>query len=326
MRKKIAILLCLIFVLAGALIGCTGGYAKLPKKNKFVLDNSWKQTFNDDFDTLNLDNWKVGDMAGNKHIRRAGIYTDSSDVLFAKDGNLFIRTLYKTSEYGTGWHTSWLESSVIKGEASTKNPNYKGLSQKYGYFEIRCKVPESVGIWSAFWMMPDGAKGMTNEDIISTGTDGLEVDIMESPYMYNKVTTLNTHVVHGDGYGAHLTSDKSATYFVPKMYTQFHTYAVEWNESEYIFYVDGYETFRTKYNKRTEDGGIEKTLGVSQVPEYLILSVEVAGMEKDGVITPGKTTDANGNLVDFWCGNPDTNDKTKSYDFVVDYVKAYQKA
>ncbi|MEG1609142.1 MAG: hypothetical protein RR348_04665, partial [Clostridia bacterium] len=76
---------------------------------------------------------------------------------------------------------------------------------------------------------------------------------------------------------------------------------------------------------RDKDNKIVETLGVSQVPEYLILSVEVGGTEKNGVLVPGKTFDANGNAVDFWCGNPDSNDKSLSYDFVVDYVKSYQK-
>ncbi|MEG1394650.1 MAG: glycoside hydrolase family 16 protein [Clostridia bacterium] len=327
MKKKFAVLVCLILTLCCALVGCSNSYKKLPTKgNKFVLDNSWKMTFCDDFDSVNLDNWKVNTMPDNKNIRRAGIYTDSSDVLFANGGNLFIRTLYKTSAAGTGWHTSWLESSVVKGEASTTNPDYTGLSQTYGYFEIRCKVPASVGIWSAFWMMPDGAKGMTQNDELNTGHDGLEVDIMESPYMYNKVKNLNTHVAHGDGYGDNLKSDKSDTYKVPNMYTEFHTYALEWNADEYIFYIDGFETYRTKYVQRDEKGNITKTLGVSQVAEYLILSVEVAGCEKDGALVPGKTfNSATGEFEDFWCGNPDTNDKSKSYDFVIDYVKAYQK-
>lgn len=48
-------------------------------------------------------------------------------------------------------------------------------------------------------------------------------------------------------------------------YEEFNTYGLEWNEDEYIFYINGVETFRTSFG------------GVSQNPEYVILSVEMRG-------------------------------------------------
>ena len=66
-----------------------------------------------------------------------------------------------------------------------------------------------------------------------------------------------------------------------------------------------------------------ETLGVSQVKEYIILSVEAGGYsEKDGTLVPGKNEDG----TDYWCGDPMSNDKDKYYDFVIDYVRVYQKA
>ena len=42
----------------------------------------------------------------------------------------------------------------------------------------------------------------------------------------------------------------------------FHTYAVAWSPDEYVFYVDGVETWRTKAG------------GVSQVPAVLRFTIE----------------------------------------------------
>ena len=127
------------------------------------------------------------------------------------------------------------------------------------------------------------------------------------------------HVVHGEGY-SNTRSDRPATYEGPNMYSQYHTYGVLWTEEEYVFYIDGRETWRTSYSP---DG---ETLGVSQVEEYLLLTVEVGGYEdENGVLHPGVTLE-DGVEVPFWCGDPDDNDKTKTYDFVIDYVRVYQKA
>ena len=60
--------------------------------------------------------------------------------------------------------------------------------------------------------------------------------------------------------------------------------------------------------------------------EYLLLTVEGGGYEdENGVLHPGVTLE-DGVEVPFWCGDPDDNDKTKTYDFVIDYVRVYQKA
>ena len=80
-------------------------------------------------------------------------------------------------------------------------------------------------------------------------------------------------------------------------YEKFNTYGLEWNEKEYIFYVNGIKTGRSSFG------------GASMVPEFLILSVEV-GEENaisgaswaEGVLAPGCETT----------------------DFIVDYVRAYQ--
>lgn len=53
-----------------------------------------------------------------------------------------------------------------------------------------------------------------------------------------------------------------------------------------------------------------------------MLSMEVGGGTDDnGNPIPGK--DKDGNI--WWCGDVTTNDTGKKYDFVVDYVRVYQK-
>ena len=40
---------------------------------------------------------------------------------------------------------------------------------------------------------------------------------------------------------------------------------------------------------------------------------------------PGQERNADGELTVNWAGTPEDNDKTKAYDFLVDYVKVYRE-
>ncbi len=321
MKKTIAftILLLICTACSLALLSACTGAVEIPEEKTLasVLEaGGYELVFADEFDGNSVDytKWKTGYAGG---VRRAAYYEDSADTLFVKDGTLTIRTLYKDGQYGEGWYTSWLETSTRDdGAGIRRSENYTGFSATYGYFEARCIAPPTIGIWSAFWLMPDEGTGMSEADVLGTGADGVEIDVMESPWMYSLLDKgSNVHVVHGDGYSA-TKSESSPRYKIPDMYTEFHTYGVLWTETEYIFYIDGAETWRTSH---TVDG---VTLGVSEVNEYMILSVEVGGYEaEDGTLVEGKNADGS----DFWCGNPAKNDKSKSYDFVIDYVRVYRK-
>ena len=48
------------------------------------------------------------------------------------------------------------------------------------------------------------------------------------------------------------------------IYDDYNTYGVLWNDDEYIFYINGKETYRTSFG-----------LGVSEAPENLIVSLEL---------------------------------------------------
>ena len=326
MKKTLFILIAAalaVCVSVACLTACGSDALPLPEEvtlNEVLEKGGYELVWGDEFDGDQIDytKWRVGYKGG---VRRAGYYLDTEDAVFVKDGALTIRTRYmEDGVYGPGWYTSWVDSAVgdTVGSSIAHSDEYRGFSGKYGYYEVRCITPPSVGIWSAFWLMPDGgAVGMSENDIKGTGTDGLEVDVMESPYMYMDSSPYNVHVVHGEGY-SDTRSDRSATYEVPGMYSGYHTYGVLWTEEEYVFYIDGRETWRTKYSP---DG---ETLGVSQVEQYLLLTVEVGGYQsEDGAMHPGVTLE-DGVEVPFWCGNPDDNDKTKAYDFIIDYVRVYQ--
>lgn len=225
-----------------------------------------------------------------EYIRRGG-YWDKDQCLL--DGeNLVIRTEFKQEgKYGSGWYTGMLNTRSL-------------FEYKYGYFEIRCKAPKAEGLWSAFWLLAD-----TYNTVSGNGHGGAEIDIMESPFYhdpYNNANYQNTtlHTIHIDGYGKDHKSVASPKVEVQKnMYDEFNTYGVLWTESEYVFYVNGVESYRTSF-------------GVSDVAQYMILSIEIAGKQ-------GSANPSNPKNQFCWSGEI-TNNSEKAFDFVIDYVKVYQ--
>jgi beta-glucanase (GH16 family) len=75
------------------------------------------------------------------------------------------------------------------------------------------------------------------------------------------------HNLHWNGYGKHHKSE-GIKVKIEGVDKGFHTFGLEWNADEYVFYVDGKETWRT-------------TEAVSHRPEYMILSAELTGWGGD---------------------------------------------
>ncbi|MBQ8210586.1 MAG: glycoside hydrolase family 16 protein [Clostridia bacterium] len=274
------------------------GLPAIPSGQDLALDERFELVWQDEFDGDKLDStkwsteWWVT-------MRKGGYWHD--DMISVRDGNLVITTAYfdeplenyyeekwgsviDFDEYKPGWYTGCI----------TTNGKFE---QTYGYFECRCILPKSTGMWSAFWMMNDGVFNVDN-----SGQDGTEVDIFESMYYKDVVWGYGDAVISGihyDGYGEESKGDSIDKWFANNPYEEFNTYGLEWNEDEYIFYINGVETGRIS------------TGGVSQNPEYLLLSCEVAGengvayADRHGVgemsMKPGDTAE-----------------------FIVDYVRVYQ--
>ncbi len=253
-----------------------------PKKASNKVDMSkFTLVFEDDFDGNRLN----GEIWRNCTGVRKGGFWDGKQA-FLRDGNLIIRTEYKENgKYGAGYYN---------GRVDTRAK----YTQTYGYFECRCILPAAQGLWSAFWL--------TNDDVSKSGTPGTkgtEIDVFESPLYYRqncgRDNSMITSNLHWCGYDWQTKYKNVTISKANNPYAEFNTYGLEWNENEYIFYINGVETGRSKSG------------GVSKAPEFLILSCEVDGVSGvpfygwSGVITDNR----NGELP---------------AEFVVDYVRAYQ--
>ncbi len=260
----------------------------IPYKSGGLDMSKYQLTWSDEFDGDELDfsKWDGHFFNHGETVIRRGSYWNT-DLCSVKDGNLHIASKYYPDGLNgngkPGWYTAGIDTS-------------KSFEQKQGYFECRCILPKGYGQWAAFWTFCSGV-GLTDHD----GEKGAEIDIFESPFYGNDKKIMKNTVesnIHINGYGDKHRHDHVCQAFVAanNPYEEYNTYGLEWNEKEYIFYINGVESGRTEF-------------GVSQVPEWLILSVEIAG--NDGVVDE---------TFRGHCINDEDNEMT---DFIVDYVRAY---
>ena len=262
--------------------------------------SKFELVWSDEFEGDELDKSKWGYNWWERE-RKGGYWHE--DMVDVKDGNLVITTAYykdglptpdayknyfanrpNDKDYGPGWYTGVIET--------------RGKHEWcYGYFECRAILPASSGMWSAFWMMNEGVY-----NVDGSSKDGTEVDIFESMYYKDEGLGYGDAVISGihyDGYGEGHQGDSIDKWFCNNPYEEYNTYGLEWNENEYIFYINGVETGRLS------------TGGVSQNPEYLILSCEVAG--ENGVANADRH--GTGKI---------SMGKNDTAEFIVDYVRVYQ--
>lgn len=194
----------------------------------------WKLVWQDEFNGKQVDESKwerVGDWP-----RRGALWLKENAYLDG-EGNLVIRSKKSGDKYSCGGVRS-------RGK----------FTHAFGYYEIRCKVPDEVGTWAAFWLFA-GSVGRVGNG----ATDGAEIDIFEA--VWRNEDKINV-AIHWDGYG------KDHKSFAKKIQTPgvnegFHTFALDWTPDEYIFYYDNKEILRTSAG------------GICQVPLYIKVTSEI---------------------------------------------------
>lgn len=223
--------------------------------SKFVLE--WDDEFENGFDTKRWQGHYV--YGANDTQLRDTAWWNREQVSFTDDGCLKITAEYKEDgPKGAGYYSYGMETNPNKCYDS----GYEGYEQLYGYFEIRCILPKGAGINPAFWLLCDGMF----DDPTDGGITGAEIDILETNTDYDpKSPSFNSIVqtIHVDSYDEYHKWENQGEFYADDPYNKFNTYGVEWNEDEYIFYINGVETARTSFG------------GVCQVPLYLIISVGV---------------------------------------------------
>jgi len=232
-----------ILVLTLALVAACQASPRLPSQLPAIASD-YSLTFRDEFDgrVLDASKWRPRSLGP----RKLGVVVEEASRLNGK-GQLEMRLTQEGDQY----HIAQISTQET-------------FLQRYGYFECRARVNHELGAHTAFWLQsPSLGKGL--DDPARFGT---EIDIFE--YHIKNGRSWVYQNLHWNGYGeSHRQAGTKVE--IAGVETGYHTFGLLWTPAEYVFYVDGAETWRTD-------------TAVSQIPEYMILSVELTGW--GGVVNP----------------------------------------
>ena len=257
MCRSFCVMACVVLVGTSCLFSAqrkAKTVSKIPVKG-------YRLAWSDEFNGTALDGKKWGYRALGP--RKGGVNVKDTVRLDGK-GHLVLTT----KRSGDKYHTAMIATQ-------------KKFETTFGYFECRVLLQKQVGHWSAFWLQtPTMGKTVGN-----TTASGTEIDIFE--YLRKKGDVVQ-HTLHWDGYGKHHKS-AGKTPRIAGLSRGWHTFGLLWTKKEYVFTVDGKETWRTGK-------------AISGRSQYIILSLEVGG----------------------WAG--DISRATLPDSLTVDYVRVYKKA
>jgi beta-glucanase (GH16 family) len=235
----------------------------LKSQNAEGKSGSYHLTFDEEFNQFNASRWQTCDfweMRNNPGDFQAQWFADSTSV----------------SEDGTkvGHHPFSVENGVLKIIAQpTPAQVYSGpqnlpfvsgqltsahkFTQRYGYFELRAKVPAGKGLWSRFWLLTDDGIWPGEYDVFEIL--GKEKNDIHQNTHYRTAT--QPHGVEGGTYKAINPYDG-----------EFHTYGFLWEKTGVTWYVDGVATL-TKSNR-------------VDIPMYVLIDLAVG--KDPGNLWPGE--------------------------------------
>jgi beta-glucanase (GH16 family) len=249
------------------------------------VPGNWTKTFEDDFDggALDMTRWTLPDKD------EASIW-DAAGINSARNAGVTNGCLYLKCEKPA--HLDVADPRLrSRPYLSTVVTTFDKFAQKYGYFEARMKLPTAMGMWPAFWMMPDRGQGHGSywgrQD---TKNGGMEIDIMEhlvrfGPFRYNIA-------MHWDGYQKEHKFIGTERIYCQADKDGFITSGLLWEPGKLTFYCNGHVV------------GVWQNERVATIPGYLMFTLPTGGWGTFGIVDDAK-------LPDY---------------FLVDYVRVWQKA
>jgi beta-glucanase (GH16 family) len=212
-----------------------------------VATVSLHRTFHDDFDEPPLSNGRwVPHYAGGAAWPEARYWGGDGSDFKRKDSWNGEQQIYVDPRYGGRANTPLgldpfrVRNGILSIVASRTPPELKPVlfnneyisgilttqgwfSQKYGYFEIRAKIPIGKGVWPAFWLLADD------------GGWPPELDVMEGRGQRVGDMVMTTH---WRAPATGLVQSCGFDFLVPDASSDFHDYGVLWTKDGIVYFID----------------------------------------------------------------------------------------
>lgn len=146
------------------------------------------------------------------------------------------------------------------------------MSYKYGYVEIRAKLPFMRGVWPSFWTSSSGALGNT---VTEKYGYSIEIDIFEVFSSTNKLSpNIHKWYTNGDHTMWAIDEGNSNEWYefqnADNLVNEYHTYGFEWTPTKMTMYIDGKDYYTYDLTKNFDKGA--SGMGGFDAPIYLIFN------------------------------------------------------
>lgn len=260
-------------------------------------DKKWKLIWNDEFDGTELDRSKWGfrlnfwgqpmpafteegvELDGNSHLRL--------HLIKKEDGN------YCSAHLQTGSLTYDIprDSNGFWPFGKYEEPRFM---HRYGYYEIRCRLPKYPGWHAAFWLQACGIGAHPDPR-----QAGVECDIMENYRQHTEGKMIGGNL--WGGYGKNGSGSGHFSWDYKETADTWHYYGVDWSPAGYRFYADGQLMGTVLPPEMAHLKNVEKEGGpdspwskagsvaigpVSQTEQFILVSTECHGYRENGKPDP----------------------------------------
>lgn len=164
----------------------------------------------------------------------------------------------------------------------------------YGRVVVRAKVPEGQGLWPAIWMMP------TDESYYGQWPKCGEIDIME--VLGSDTTTAYGTLHYGE---PHASQQGIVTLDQGSFSEEFHEFSIDWEPGMIRYYIDGVHYLTVNDWFTAVEGEDDKPYPAPFDQTFFVqLNLAVGGD---------------------WPGYPDETTDFDNAEFLIDYVRVYQR-
>jgi beta-glucanase (GH16 family) len=258
--------------------------------------DDWELIWSDEFDVTGLPDparWNYEYGLLRNHERQ--FYTRGrKENARLEDGKLIIEARKErwddpSSELALRGGTGRTRGSGSADYTSASLTTQGKVAWTYGRIEVRAKLPAARGTWPAIWTLG------TNIHEVGWPSCG-EIDIMEFVGYEPGVIHAN---IHTKWYNHVARTGKGDRISIPDASGAFHIYAVEWDHEKVDFFVDQH-----RYFTYPNEGNGEAAWPYDK-KQYLILNLAIGGD---------------------WGGRKGIDDGRFPQQFVIDYVRVFQKS